>query len=177
MLTGHCGRAAVFYGERGLDERGKSLALRARCLFQLGAYFVGAALAAGAFSLRFIPEAYDIQTMHIMSQGLFTNTSQSGPYRGAGRPEAAYFMERLIEHAAHEIGMDPAEIRRRNLVPPGKVPYTTPTHCVYDSGEFSRVMDKCIEVSDPNGFASRKKATEKGGKLRGRAVSFYIEFG
>ena len=80
--------------------RQDSGAARASRLFQMGAYFVGAALAAGAFSIRFVPEAYDIQTMHIMSQGVFTNTSQSGPYRGAGRPEAAYFMERLIEHAA-----------------------------------------------------------------------------
>src|SRR5258706_3859022 len=128
-------------------------------------------------SVRFIPEAYDFQTMHIVSQGLFTNTSQSGPYRGAGRPEAAYFMERLIEHAAHVIGMDRVEIRRRNLIPPGKLPYTTPTHWVYDSGEFTRLMDKCIETSDSKGFAARKKASEKNGKLRGRAVSYYIEFG
>jgi aerobic carbon-monoxide dehydrogenase large subunit len=112
-----------------------------------------------------------------MSQGLFTNTSQSGPYRGAGRPEAAYFMERLIEHAAHVIGMDAAEIRRLNLILPNKLPYTTPTHWVYDSGEFTRLMDRCIELSDPKGFAARKKATEKSGRLRGRAVSFYIEFG
>ena len=118
MLTDHSGREMVYYGELALDEHGKILALRARCLFQLGAYFVGAALAAGAFSVRFIPAAYDIQTLHIMSQGLFTNTSQSGPYRGAGRPEAAYFIERLIEHAARTIGMEPAEIRRRNLIPP-----------------------------------------------------------
>jgi len=177
MLTDHCGREMVYYGELALDERGKILALRAKCLFQLGAYFVGAALAAGAFSVRFIPEAYDIQTMHILSQGLFTNTSQSGPYRGAGRPEAAYFMERLIEHAARVIGMDPAEIRRRNLIPPSKLPYATPTLWNYDSGEFQRLMDKCIELSDWNGFAARKKASQKNGKLRGRAVSYYIEFG
>ncbi len=88
----------------------------------MGAYFVGAALAAGAFSIRFIPAAYDIPAMHLMSQGVFTNTSQSGPYRGAGRPEAAYFMERLIEHAAHVTGIDRAEIRRRNLIPPEKLP-------------------------------------------------------
>ena len=106
MLTDHCGRETVYYGELALDEEGKVLALRARCLFQLGAYFVGAALAAGAFAVRFIPEAYDIQTMHITSQGLFTNTSQCGPYRGAGRPEAAYFTERLIEHAARTLDMD-----------------------------------------------------------------------
>ena len=112
MLTDHSGREMVYYGELALDEHGKILALRARCLFQLGAYFVGAALAAGAFSVRFIPAAYDIQTLHIMSQGLFTNTSQAGPYRGAGRPEAAYFIERLIEQAArtdrHGTRRDPA---------------------------------------------------------------------
>ena len=177
MLTDHCGRETVYYGELALDEHGKILALRARCLFQLGAYFVGAALAAGAFSVRFIPEAYDIQTMHILSQGMFTNTSQSGPYRGAGRPEAAYFTERLIEHAARTIGMEPAEIRRRNLIPPSKLPYATPTLWNYDSGEFQRLMDKCIEFSDWKGFAARKKASQKNGKLRGRAVSYYIEFG
>jgi carbon-monoxide dehydrogenase large subunit len=177
MLTDHCGRETVYYGELALDENGKILALRARCLFQLGAYFVGAALAAGAFSVRFIPEAYDIQTMHIMSQGLFTNTSQCGPYRGAGRPEAAYFMERLIEHAARAIGMEPAEIRRRNLIPPGKLPYATPTLWNYDSGEFVRLLDRCIEVSDWKGYATRKKASERNGRLRGRAVSYYIEFG
>src|SRR5947208_2751739 len=177
MLTDHCGRETVYYGELALDEHGKILALRARCLFQLGAYFVGAALAAGAFSVRFIPEAYDIQTLHIMSQGLFTNTSQCGPYRGAGRPEAAYFTERLIEQAARTIGIEPAEIRRRNLIPPGKLPYATPTLWTYDSGEFQRLMDKCIELSDWEGYAARKKASEKRGKLRGRAVSYYIEFG
>ncbi|MGZ3348956.1 MAG: xanthine dehydrogenase family protein molybdopterin-binding subunit [Xanthobacteraceae bacterium] len=177
MLTDHHGREMIYYGELALDEHGKILALRAKCLFQLGAYFVGAALAAGAFSLRFIPAAYDIQTLHIMSQGLFTNTSQSGPYRGAGRPEAAYFTERLIEHAARTIGMDPAEIRRRNLIPPTKLPYATPTLWTYDSGEFARLMDRCIEFSDAKGYAARKKASEKRGKLRGRAVSYYIEFG
>ncbi len=151
MQTDHHGREMVYFGELALDEHGKILALRSKSLFQMGAYFVGAALAAGAFSLRFVPQAYDIQTMHIMSQGLFTNTSQSGPYRGAGRPEAAYFMERLIERAAHVIGMDAAEIRRRNLIAPDKLPYTTPTHWVYDSGEFQRLMDKCIEFERPEG--------------------------
>ena len=177
MLNDHHGREMVYYGELALDEHGKILALRSKSLFQMGAYFVGPALAAGAMSIRFVPEAYDIQTMHIMSQGLFTNTSQSGPYRGAGRPEAAYFMERLIEHAAREIGMDPAEIRRRNLIPPSKLPYATPTLWTYDSGEFVRLLDKCIESSDWKGYAARKKASKDNGKLRGRAVSYYIEFG
>jgi carbon-monoxide dehydrogenase large subunit len=177
MLTDHHGREMVYYGELAIDEQGRILGLRSKSLFQMGAYFVGAALAAGAMSIRFVPEAYDIPAMHLMSQGLFTNTSQSGPYRGAGRPEAAYFMERLIEHAAREIGIDPAEIRRRNLIPPSKIPYTTPTHWVYDSGEFVRLLDRCLEVSDWKGFAARKRESQKKGKLRGRAVTYYIEFG
>ena len=177
MLTDHHGRDLIYLGEMALDESGKILGLKAQVLFQVGAYFVGACLAAGAFSLRFIPAAYDVQNILIMSQGLFTNTSQSGPYRGAGRPEAVYFTERLIEHAAREIGMDPDEIRRRNLIPPEKLPYSTPTLWTYDSGEFVRLMDKCLDVSDWKGFGARRKASEKSGKLRGRAVTYYIEFG
>jgi carbon-monoxide dehydrogenase large subunit len=177
MQTDHHGREMVYFGELALDERGKILGLRSKSLFQMGAYFVSAALAAGAMSIRFVPEAYDIPAMHLMSQGIFTNTSQSGPYRGAGRPEAAYFMERLIEHAAHATGIDPVEIRKRNLIPPGKLPYTTPTHWVYDSGEFARLLEKCVETSDWSGYAERKRASKREGKLRGRAVSYYIEFG
>lgn len=177
MLNDHHAREMVYYGELALDEHGKILGLRSKSLFQMGAYFVGSALAAGAFSIRFVPAAYDIQTMHIMSQGVFTNTSQSGPYRGAGRPEAAYFMERLIEHAAHVTGIDRAEIRRRNLIPEAKLPYTTPTHFVYDSGEFVRLMDKCMDDSDWKGYAARQRATQTKGMLRGRSVCFYIEFG
>ncbi len=177
MLTDHAGRDHVQYGELALDADGRILAVRARGVFNVGAYFVGACMVVGAFSLRFIPGAYDIQNILVTTQGVFSNTSQNGPYRGAGRPEAAYFMERLIEHAARTIGMDPAEIRRRNLIPPAKLPYATPTFWTYDSGEFGRLLDKCIEASDWNGFAARRKASEKAGKLRGRAVSYYIEFG
>jgi aerobic carbon-monoxide dehydrogenase large subunit len=177
MQTDHNGREMVSYGELALDAHGKILAVRSRSLVQMGAYFVGAGLVTGASATRFIPLAYDIQTMHLTAQGLFTNTSLSGPYRGAGRPEAAYFMERLIDRAAHVVGMEPEEIRRRNLIPPDKLPYRTPTHFVYDSGEFTRLMDRCIEISDAKGFAARRKASAKDGRLRGRAVSYYIEFG
>ena len=177
MLTDHAGRDHVTYGEMALDENGKILGLRARSLFNVGAYFVGAAMVVGAFSLRFMPEAYDVQNIFVSTTGLFTNTSQNGPYRGAGRPEAAYFTERLIEHAARQIGIDSAEIRRRNLIPPAKIPYSTPTFWTYDSGEFGRLLDKCVESSDWDGFAARRKQSEKNGKLRGRAASFYIEFG
>jgi carbon-monoxide dehydrogenase large subunit len=177
MMTDHTGRDLVSYGELALDEKGKILAIRSQSLFQIGAYFVAAGMVTGLFSLRFIPEAYDVQTMHIMCKGLFTNTPQAGPYRGAGRPEAAYFTERMIEHAAKQIGMDVAEIRRVNLIPPDKFPYNTPTLYTYDSGEFVRLLDKCVEMVDWKGYAKRKKESEKNGKLRGRSVCYYIEFG
>jgi carbon-monoxide dehydrogenase large subunit len=177
MMNDHTGRDLVSYGEMALDEKGKILAIRSQSLFQIGAYFVGPGMVSGLFSLRFIPEAYDVQTMHIVCKGLFTNTPQAGPYRGAGRPEAAYFTERMIEHAAKQIGMDVAEIRRVNLIPPNKFPYNTPTLYTYDSGEFVRLLDKCVEMVDWNGYEKRKKASEQNGKLRGRSVCYYIEFG
>ena len=177
MMTDHTGRDHVHSGELALDENGKILGMRQQSLFQVGAYFVGPGMVTGAFSLRFMPEAYDVQAIHIMCKGMFTNTPQAGPYRGAGRPEAAYFTERMIEHAARQIGIDPAEIRRRNLIPEAKLPYNTPTFFTYDSGEFERVMDKCIELADWKGYEKRRKASEKAGRLRGRSVCYYIEFG
>jgi carbon-monoxide dehydrogenase large subunit len=177
MMTDHTGRDLISDGEIALDEKGKILAIRSQSLFQIGAYFVGPGMVSGLFSLRFIPEAYDVQTIHIVCRGIFTNTPQAGPYRGAGRPEAAYFTERLIEHAAREIGMDVAEIRRVNLIAPDKFPYNTPTLYTYDSGEFARLLDKCVEMADWKGYAKRKKESEKNGKLRGRSVCYYIEFG
>jgi carbon-monoxide dehydrogenase large subunit len=177
MMNDHTGRDLISYGEMALDEKGKILAIRSQSLFQIGAYFVGPGMVSGLFSLRFIPEAYDVQTIHIACKGIFTNTPQAGPYRGAGRPEAAYFTERLIEHAARQIGMDGAEIRRVNLIAPDKFPYNTPTLYTYDSGEFARLLDKCVEMADWKGYEKRRKASEKAGKLRGRSVCYYIEFG
>jgi carbon-monoxide dehydrogenase large subunit len=177
MMTDHTGRDLVSYGELALDEKGKILAIRSQSLFQVGAYFVGPGMVTGLFSMRFIPEAYDVQAIHLVCKGLFTNTPQAGPYRGAGRPEAAYFTERMIEHAAKQIGMDVDEIRRVNLIPPSKFPYNTPTWYTYDSGEFVRLLDKCIAMADWKGYEKRRKASEKAGKLRGRSVCYYIEFG
>jgi carbon-monoxide dehydrogenase large subunit len=177
MLTDTGGRDQVVYGEMALDGRGKILGIRARSLNAVGGYFVGPALVMSAFALRFIPEAYDVQAIHVTAQGLFTNTAPLGPYRGAGRPEAAYLTERLLDQAAREMQIDPAAIRRRNLLPPSKLPYATPTMYTYDSGEFEKVMDRCLELADWKGYGKRKEESERRKKLRGRAVTFYIEQG
>ncbi len=171
------GRDQVVYGEMALDENGRILAIRARALHGFGAYISGAAAAPLVFSLRFIPSVYDVQTIFITTQAVFTNTTPTGPYRGAGRPEAIYLTERLLDRAAQVIGIDRVEIRRRNLITPQKLPYMTPTFYQYDVGEFERMMDKCLEVADWKGFDARRAASEKKGKLRGRAVTCYIEQG
>ena len=153
MMTDHTGRDLVSYGEMALDEKGKILAIRSQALFQVGAYFVGPGMVSGLFSMRFIPEAYDVQTIHVMCKGLFTNTPQAGPYRGAGRPEAAYFTERMIEHAAKQIGMDVAVIRRVNLISPDKFPYTLIkfNEDEHSDGDFAWLMRKhqCMHCADP----------------------------
>ena len=111
---------------------------------------------------------------HIVEKAVFTNTTPLAPYRGAGRPEATYLIERLIDRAARVIGLDPAEIRRRNYIAPAKMPYKTPTGTTYDSGDFARVMDECLKLADWNGFAARRRL-EEGGKLRGRGLAYFIE--
>jgi carbon-monoxide dehydrogenase large subunit len=127
--------------------------------------------------MRFIPLVYDIPALHVSTRAVFTNTSPLGPYRGAGRPEATYLTERLMDEAAEAVGIDRVEIRRRNVIPTSKLPYSTQTGFVYDSGEFERCMDMAIELLDTKGFAKRRRESEKAGKLRGRGYCFFIEQG
>ena len=171
------GRDQVVFGELALDEGGKVLALRSRARHAVGAYLTGPGLVPSMFGLRFQPSVYDIQTIHVAGQGVFTHTSPLAPCRGAGRPEAIYLIERLLDRAAEAIGLDQAEIRRRNLIKPGAMPYKTPTLFVYDSGEFERLMDRCLDLADWNGFGARRAASERNGKRRGRALAFLIEQG
>ncbi len=171
------GRDQVVFGELALDENGKILALRSQARHAVGSYLTGPGLVPSLFALRFQPSVYDIQTIHLMCQGVFTNTAPLTPYRGAGRPEAIYMIERLLDRAAQAIGLDQAEIRRRNLIKSDAMPYKTPTMFVYDSGDFPRLMDRCLELADWKGFAVRRKASEQNGKRRGRGVAFLIEQG
>ena len=171
------GRDQVISAEMALDDDGRILGIRAQARHAIGAYFIGAGLVPPVFAMRFIPGPYDVQAVHVAAQGLFTNTAPLGPYRGAGRPEAVYVTERLLDRAARVIGIDPAEIRRRNLIPPEKLPYATPTFYSYDSGEFARIMQRCLDLADWQGYAPRLAASKGRGRLRGRAVTYYIEQG
>ncbi len=177
LLSDTGGRDQVVDGELALDERGKILAIRAHALHAVGAYIAPAGLVPSIFSSRFLPGAYDISTMHVVTEGMFTNTSPIGPYRGAGRPEAAYVTERLLDEAAQALGLDAVEIRRRNLIRPEDLPYETPTHFSYDSGDFPRVLERCAAEADWEGFPRRRAESEARGLRRGRGVAYYIEQG
>ena len=177
LLCDNHARDQVVYAELALDENGKFIAIRSTAYQALGAYWWGAATAPLFWSLMFIPSLYDVQTIDIRTNAVFTNTSPTSVYRGAGRPEAIYLIERLVERAAQITGIDRVELRRRNLIKPEALPYHTPTHHIYDSGEFEKMMDQCLALADWKGFAVRRKETERRGKLRGRAVTPYIELG
>jgi len=169
------GRDQVVYGELALDENGKILAMRSRAVNGVGACVTGAAVVPVLYALKLAPNAYRIPAIHVSTRAVFTNTSPTAPYRGAGRPEAVYLAERLLDQAAVELGIDPVEIRRRNLVPPDAMPYANGTGFVYDSGEFVAAMERCVELADWKGFEARRKASEAKGRRRGRAITYYIE--
>ncbi len=177
LLCDNHARDQIVHGELALDENGKFLAIRSTAYQALGAYWWGAATAPLFWSLMFVPSLYDVQTIHISTNAVFTNTAPTSVYRGAGRPEAIYLIERLVERAAQATGIDRVELRRRNLIAADALPYHTPTHHTYDSGEFEKLMDTCLKAADWNGFAARRKDSQRRGKLRGRAVTPYIELG
>jgi carbon-monoxide dehydrogenase large subunit len=174
MLDTHA-RDQVIYGELALDANGKFLAIRTTGYQALGAYFWAAVTAPLFFSMLLIPSVYDVHVVDFSTRAVYTNTAPTSVYRGAGRPEAIYLIERLVDEAARVTGIDRVELRRRNLIKPDAMPYHTPTHQNYDSGEFERLMDKCMELADWKGFEARKKESKKNGKLRGRSVTPYIE--
>jgi carbon-monoxide dehydrogenase large subunit len=169
------GRDQVVTAEMAMDENGKILALRTRALDAVGAYTASAVIAVVVYGLRLSTGPYDVGALHATAHAVFTNTSPMAPYRGAGRPEAAYLAERLIDEAATATGIDRIELRRRNLIRPDAMPYATPTGYVYDSGEFEIAMDKCLGLIDWKGFATRKAQSERAGLLRGQGLAYFIE--
>lgn len=171
------GRDQVVRAEMALSNEGKIEGIRIRSMHGFGAYVVSAAVAPLNFAMRFIPSVYEVKAFHAVNLGVFTNASPTGPYRGAGRPEATYVIERLLDEAAAQLGLSPYEIRRRNLIQPEQMPYATHTGFVYDSGDFPRMLATCIERSDEAGYESRKALSAKKGLLRGRGMAMFIEQG
>jgi carbon-monoxide dehydrogenase large subunit len=162
--------------ELALDERGKFLALRVRHLTDQGAYVAspGVHINTNNFS-RCFPTMYRIPKIDVGVRCVFTNTLPVGPYRGAGRPEANYIMERLIEAAARETGIDPAALRKRNLIPPSAIPYKTAVGTTYDSGNFPAVVERALTLGDYAGFRKRRRESAKRNRYRGIGISCFLE--
>ena len=175
LLGDNHGRDQLISAEMALDENGKILAIRAQALHAVGAYVTNAGVVPVLCALRNIPNVYVVPALHVAAKAIFTHTTPLGPYRGAGRPEAAYVTERLMDEAAKKTGIDPVELRRRNYIAPNAMPYATGTGWTYDSGDFAKLTDRCVEIADWKGFASRKKVSEGKGRLRGRSLIYYLE--
>jgi aerobic carbon-monoxide dehydrogenase large subunit len=158
-----------------LDADGKFLAVRVRSFGNLGAYVSFRGAMPPVTNIGTVCGVYTIPAAHVAVSGMFTNTHCTSPYRGAGRPEASYMIERLIEIAADELNLDPAELRRRNTIPDSAVPYKNALGVTYDSGRFEENLNRGMALADWKGFPARRKETEKRGKLRGIGLSNTIE--
>jgi carbon-monoxide dehydrogenase large subunit len=175
LMSDTHGRDAVSEAELALDKDGKFLGLRVRTDHALGAYLsFSSAVPAALGSLAYV-NVYDIPAVHVALRGVFTHTTWTGPYRGAGKPESVYVIERLIDLAARETGQDPAALRRRNFIARERLPLKTPLNLVYDSGDFAAVMEKALHLADWQGFAERRADSEKRGKRRGIGLAYFIE--
>jgi carbon-monoxide dehydrogenase large subunit len=170
------GRDNVSHAELALDLEGRFLALKVESLANLGAYLSQFAMFVPTFcGSGMLAGLYTTPAIHVRMRGVFTNTVPVDAYRGAGRPEAAFLIERLVDKAAREIGVSPVEIRRRNFISTGSLPYKTPLGDVYDSGDFLGTMEKALKAADWEGFPVRRVASQKAGKLRGIGLSTYVE--
>jgi carbon-monoxide dehydrogenase large subunit len=176
ILSDNHARDAVIDCALALDGKGNFLAVRATILNAMGAY---CSYIAPIMPIRNttngLPLLYKTPLVEVCQKMVVTNSTPIGPYRGAGREQGALIVERLVDQAAREIGIDPIALRRRNVLPNSAIPYTTPTGRIYDSGDFASVLDKALELADWDGFAARAKASKRAGKIRGRGLSFFIE--
>ncbi len=176
FLTDNQGRDTVIEGRLALDTDGKFLAIDIDSLAAMGAYLTshGPFIATANFA-RCLPCMYDIAQIGLRIRCVFTNTVPTGPYRGAGRPEANYCVERLIDTAARDLGIDPVELRRRNLIAPSQLPYKGALGTVFDSGEFAPVIADALKEADAAGFPARRARSEAKGKRRGLGVGCFLE--
>lgn len=176
FLTDAMGRDHLTTATAGFDADHRLTALKIETLAGLGAYLSPFApfVPTGAAS-RVLPGVYDVQALYCGVKGVFTNTTPVDAYRGAGRPESIYMLERLMDKSARELGVDPVDLRRKNFIPVDKMPYATAVGETYDVGDFHRVMDAAEAHADLAGFPSRKAADAANGLRRGLGLCYYIE--
>jgi aerobic carbon-monoxide dehydrogenase large subunit len=176
FLSDAHGRDHVTKIQLALDKQGNFLALRTETLANVGAYLSNFSTATPTFLHgTLMAGPYKTPLVYVNVKAVFTNTAPVDAYRGAGRPEATYSIERVIDKAAHELGLDPLEIRRKNFIQPDQYPYTTPVGLVYDTGNYNATLDKMIALGDIAGFEARAAASKAKGKLRGIGYSTWIE--
>jgi carbon-monoxide dehydrogenase large subunit len=177
FVGGTHGRDLTSTGEFALDAKGRVQAYRVRSIGGTGAYLTGTGAIIPLILGPFVQTGvYDIPLVHYDIKAVMTHTAPVGAYRGAGRPEAVFIVERLMDAAARQIGMDPRAIRKVNYVKPSQMPYKNAVGQVYDSGAFEHMLDRASKLSDWDGFAARKKAALKKGLLYGRGLTSYIEW-
>ena len=176
FLSDSHGRAQQIHCELALDGEGRFLAVKVSGYGNLGAYITGVAPIPLSLNVgKNLASVYRTPLMSIDIKTVLTNTTLMGAYRGAGRPEANYFMERLIDRAADEMGIDRLTLRKRNFIKPAQMPFAASSGVTYDSGDFHGVFSKALDISDHAGFAKRKKESRKRGLLRGIAIGSYLE--
>ena len=177
FLAASQGRDVNTKAELALDANGRILALRVSSRANLGAYATPAGVVIQLLIGPWVSTSvYDIQTIDVHIKGVLTNTTPTGPYRGAGRPEAIYFIERLMDAAARQSGIDRIALRRRNFIRPEQMPYRNPMAKTYDSGQFEKVMDAGLKLADWDGFAQRAAASRARGRLRGQGIATFLEW-
>ena len=170
------GRDHVTHVELAMDEDGNFTALKVQTTANMGAYLSNFATCIPTYLYAtLLAGQYKTPVIYANVKAVFTNTAPVDAYRGAGRPEATFLLERVVEVAAREMDMDPAELRRRNFIPPDAFPYDTPVALTYDTGNYEAALDEALKMIDYQNFSERKAESEKRGKLRGIGFSAYIE--
>jgi aerobic carbon-monoxide dehydrogenase large subunit len=175
FLADSHGRDNFSTAKLALDEKGKILAADIEIVADMGAYLSCYAPYIPWLGVGMATGCYDIPVAHVRLRAVYTNTVPVDAYRGAGRPEASYLIERAIDHAARDIGMAPDAFRRKNLIKASSLPYTTPTGKVYDSGDFAGTLARAKELIEWDGFNARLRESKRAGKLRGVGVATYVE--
>jgi len=176
FLADEQARDVLSHGELALAADGRILGMRFDMLANLGAYLAPTGPFINTIGVvNCLSGVYDVHAAYARIRLALTNTAPMAAYRGAGRPVMSYAIERLVEHAAAELGVDPGEFRRRSLIPKGAFPYRIAAGFEYDCGDFAGVLDKALAAADWAGFSQRKKESAKRGRLRGRGMSTYIE--